>query len=90
MEYDYKRSGKCLNEQFYMNQNYGKTYIVKEFGKANYESVVYIYFRTNSIIHSVFDGDFDINLMIMAITANDPKARFILYKALIILDEIQA
>lgn len=42
------------------------------------------------MIHSVFDGDFDINLMIMAITANDPKARFILYKTLIILDEIQA
>ena len=67
----------------------GKTYIVKEFGKTNYESVVYIDFRSNSMIHSVFDGDFDINLMIMAITANDPKARFIPYKTLIILDEIQ-
>lgn len=42
------------------------------------------------MIHSVFDGDFDINLMIMAITANDPKARFIPYKTLIIIDEIQA
>ena len=90
MKYDYIRSGKCLNEQFYMNQNYGKTYIVKEFGKANYESVVYIDFKTNSMIHSAFDGDFDINLMIMAITANDPKARFIPYKTLIIIDEIQA
>ena len=90
MKYDYKRSGKCLTEQFYMNQNYGKPYIVKEFGKANYESVVYIDFRTNNMIHSVFDGDFDINLMIMAITANDPKARFIPYKTLIIIDEIQA
>ena len=64
--------------------------IIEEFGKANYKSVVYIDFRTNSMIHSVFDGDFDINLMVMAITANDPKARFIPYKILIILDEIQA
>lgn len=41
------------------------------------------------MIHSAFDGDFDINLMVLAITANDQKARFIPYKTLIILDEIQ-
>lgn len=63
--------------------------IIKEFSKANYESVVYIDFGSNSMIHSAFDGDFDINLMIMVITANNPKVRFIPYKTLIILDEIQ-
>lgn len=47
--------------------------IIKEFGKANYESVIYVDFRSNSMIHSAFDGDFDINLMIMVITANNPK-----------------
>lgn len=41
------------------------------------------------MINSAFDGDFDINLMIMGITANNPKVRFIPYKTLIILDEIQ-
>ena len=44
--------------------------IIKKFGKANYESVIYVDFRSNSMIHSAFDGDFDINLMIMVITAN--------------------
>ena len=39
--------------------------IIKEFGKANYESVIYVDFRSNSMIHSAFDGDFDINLKIM-------------------------
>ena len=67
----------------------GKTYIVKEFGKENYENVVYIDFRSNHLIHSAFDGNFNIDLLVMAITANNPSARFIPHKTLLIFDEIQ-
>ena len=67
----------------------GKTYSVKEFGKDNYEHVIYIDLRSNHLIHSVFDGDFNVDLMVMAITANIPSARFVPNKTLLILDEIQ-
>ena len=67
----------------------GKTYIVKEFGKNNYENVVYIDFRTNKSIHKAFDGDFNVDEMIMSISANQRDAIFIEQKTLIIFDEIQ-
>lgn len=67
----------------------GKTYIVKQFGIENYESCIYIDLRANTTIHSVFDGDFDVDKMVMSITANDTSARFIKGDTLLILDEIQ-
>lgn len=67
----------------------GKTYIVREFGKDNYESVVYIDLRKEKRFHSVFEGDFDVDTMVTAITANDTSAHFIPGKTLLIFDEIQ-
>lgn len=67
----------------------GKTYIVKQFGLENYESCIYIDLRANTTIHSVFDSDFDVDKMVMSITANDTSARFIKGDTLLILDEIQ-
>ena len=67
----------------------GKTFIVKEFGKAFYESTVYLDLRANKSIHKVFDGDYDINQMIVSITAAVPKAKFLPGKTLLVLDEIQ-
>ena len=67
----------------------GKTYIVREFGKQFYETVVYIDLRSNRSIHVAFEGDFNVDMMIMSITANTPSARFVSGKTLVILDEIQ-
>ena len=67
----------------------GKTYIVKHFGKKFYENVVYLDLRANKAVHKAFDGNFDVNQMILSITATDTTARFIPYKTLLILDEIQ-
>lgn len=67
----------------------GKTFTVKQFGEANYESVVYLDLRANNAVHKAFEGDFDVNKMILSITASDPAARFIPEKTLLILDEIQ-
>jgi len=67
----------------------GKTFIVRRFGEEYYESCVYIDLRANKTMHGVFDGDFDVDRMVMAITANDTTAGFIPGKTLIILDEIQ-
>lgn len=67
----------------------GKTYIVKQFGAEYYKSCIYIDLRANSTIHSAFEGDFDVDKMVLAITANDTSAHFISGDTLVILDEIQ-
>ena len=67
----------------------GKTYSVKRFGEENYESVVYLDLRANRRVHGAFDGDFDVDRMIMAISAAETSASFIPGRTLVILDEIQ-
>ncbi len=67
----------------------GKTFIVKQFGQTNYENVVYLDLRANKSIHKAFDGDFDVDQMVLSITAADSTARFVPGKTLLILDEIQ-
>lgn len=67
----------------------GKTFIVREFGRQFYSSVVYLDLRSDQTIHSAFAGDFDVDMMVLAITANNRKAHFIPHRTLLILDEIQ-
>ena len=67
----------------------GKTFIVKQFGKEKYKNTVYIDLRANKRVHSAFAGDFNVDMMVMAISAAIPGARFIPYETLVILDEIQ-
>lgn len=67
----------------------GKTYSVREFGRENYENVVYLDLRANETVHAAFDGDFSVDSMVMAITAVDHEARFVPGRTLLILDEIQ-
>lgn len=67
----------------------GKTYIVKKFGEEFYENVIYLDFRENKAIHKAFDGDFEVNRMVLAISSVVPSARFVPGKTLLIFDEIQ-
>lgn len=67
----------------------GKTYIAREFGEKNYKSVIYLDLRKDTRFYSAFDGNFDVNEMVMSITAADPAAHFIPDQTLLILDEIQ-
>ncbi len=67
----------------------GKTYIVKEFGKAYYKNVVYLDLRAGKKYHSAFEGSFDVDEMVLAISAAEPQAVFIQNETLLILDEIQ-
>lgn len=67
----------------------GKTFIVKKFGEEQYESTVYLDLRKNKRVHSAFEGDFNVDMMVMAISAAVSEAHFIPYHTLIILDEIQ-
>lgn len=67
----------------------GKTFIVKQFGETYYENVIYLDLRANKAVHKAFEGNFDVNQMILSISAIDSTARFIPGKTLLILDEIQ-
>lgn len=66
----------------------GKTYILKEFGKREYENVAYINCDGNSEVANIFAEDYDMQrvlLVIGAICKQPIKPE----KTLIILDEIQ-
>ena len=52
----------------------GKTYIVRQFGEEFYENCVYIDLRANSQVHYAFEGDFDIDQMVLSISKSPSKA----------------
>lgn len=66
----------------------GKTYILKEFGKREYEHVAYINCDGNSEIAGIFSDDYDMQRVLMVIGAICKKP-ILPGKTLIILDEIQ-
>lgn len=66
----------------------GKTWLMKEFGKNEYEQVVYINFESMTVLRTLFQEDFDIQRILMALQIEsgiqiNPK------NTLIIFDEIQ-
>lgn len=66
----------------------GKTYILKEFGKREYDNVAYINCDGNSEIANIFAEDYDMQRVILVIGAIS-KQPVVPGKTLIILDEIQ-
>ena len=66
----------------------GKTYIVREFGKANYKHYVEINFITTPSAKNIFSGDLNADTLIMNLTAFIGKS-LEKGKTLIFLDEIQ-
>jgi len=67
----------------------GKTYIVKKFAEENYDNYIYLDFRKNQELRSIFDHSFIVNDLISQITANTPRSRAIPNKTLLIFDEVQ-
>ena len=66
----------------------GKTWLMKEFGKNEYENVIYINFENKKGLMNLFDVDFDIERILMALYIEtgikaEPN------KSLIVFDEIQ-
>lgn len=66
----------------------GKTWLMKEFGKMEYSQVAYFNFEMNPLLNNIFELDFDITRILIALEIEsglkiDPS------HTLIILDEIQ-
>ena len=67
----------------------GKTYIVKEFGKAEYASFIYIDFYRQPGLKGIFDGEMTAEEIMKRLTAYMPGIKLIPGDTLIFLDEIQ-
>lgn len=67
----------------------GKTYVVRAFGKAEYESFVEINFYDNPKLKDIFSGGLSGEEVYKKMSANMPGIKLIPGKTLIFLDEIQ-
>ena len=67
----------------------GKTYLVRQFGKNEYESFIEINFHMQSSLKVIFEGDRSAEEVYKRITANIPGVKLVPGKTLIFLDEIQ-
>ena len=67
----------------------GKTYIIREFGKQNYESYIELNFLLYPEHRKYFDGNLDVEKIISEISLDFENVKFINQKTLIFLDEIQ-
>lgn len=66
----------------------GKTYIVKEFAYNNFAHVIYIDFRKDREVKKMFEGDFDID-KIMINLSSYYQEEYEPYKTILIFDEVQ-
>ena len=67
----------------------GKTYLIRQFGKNEYDSFVEINFHEQKSLSVIFDGDKTAEEIYKRLTANLPNVRLIPGKTLLFLDEIQ-
>jgi len=65
----------------------GKTWLMKEFGENFYENYAYINFDNNERMKSLFEGNFDIERLIMALQI-ESGTRISSENTLLIFDEI--
>lgn len=67
----------------------GKTYSVEEFAESNYKHHLTVNLSLDERARSVFDGDLDVDRMILGLSALFPEKTLDPYDTLIFLDEIQ-
>jgi len=67
----------------------GKTYIINEFGNANFSNLVYINLETNPAIRKIFDGNIEPSYLIQSLELHTDQ-RIIAGETLLFFDEIQA
>ena len=67
----------------------GKTWLMKAFGEAYYADTVYVNFEKNTRLQNLFDDDFDLQRIIIAIQAETGKT-ITEGDVLLVFDEIQA
>ncbi len=67
----------------------GKTTVVLEYAKNNYQNVIYINFMTNRSLKDLFNENLEVDELIKRISAAIPNSRFTPNDTVIIFDELQ-
>ena len=67
----------------------GKTYLVREFGKNEYENYIEINFLKNPSLKTIFEGELTAEEIYKKMSAHLPSINLVKGKTLIFLDEIQ-
>lgn len=67
----------------------GKSYLVREFGRNEYESYIEINFLKNPLYKKIFKGDLSAEEIFKRLSAYIPNLKIIPFKTLLFLDEIQ-
>lgn len=67
----------------------GKSYLVREFGRNEYESYIEINFLKNPLYKNIFRGDLSAEEIFKRLSAYIPNLKIIPFKTLLFLDEIQ-
>ena len=67
----------------------GKSYLVREFGRNEYEGFIEINFLKNPLYKNIFKGDLSAEEIFKRLSAYIPNLKIIPFKTLIFLDEIQ-
>ena len=68
----------------------GKTYIIRKFGKEEFEDTAYFNFEEDETLSSAFDHDFKIERILDDLGSIRRGEKIVPGKSLLILDEIQA
>lgn len=66
----------------------GKTFIIEQFAKENYDNYIYINFELMPSLKTIFDGDLDFKSLRLGLEANFPGVKIERGKTLLFLDEI--
>ncbi len=67
----------------------GKTTVVLDYCKKNYQNVIYLNFMERKSLNKIFDQDLIVNNLIRDLSAQMPGSKFIPNKTVIIFDELQ-
>ena len=67
----------------------GKTYIIREFGKREFEETAYFNFDGNAGIQSIFEYDFDVERIVDELGSMVYGKKIVPGKTLVVFDEIQ-
>ena len=91
LDWKYKRKTEGIKKCLLVKgaRQVGKSFIIKEFGKKEYESFVCIDFFRQPALKSIFDGELTSEEVLKRITANIRDFSLIAGDTLIFLDEIQ-
>ncbi len=66
----------------------GKSYIVNKFAYEHYENVITYDFRHNKVLRNIFDGNLDVDSIIMKSAPYFPDKNFLPYKTILVFEEI--